>query len=117
MSTQISDGTTTVTPDVVDGFNSTRDTGIRVHVILGRDVPDITYQTGKLRTGTLRLIFADETESATAEDLHISGAILTMVSSDRTAANFSYVATSVMRELDDETRDVWIVEVEYQEVA
>lgn len=118
MTSYVTDGTTTVTPEVVDGYTSGRESGIRVHPILGRAYPDITYQVAKLRTGTFRLVFADETDALDAETLHTTGSILTIVSDERASANFSYVATdTVIRELDDETRDVWVVEVTYQEVV
>lgn len=120
MSTYVTDGTTTVTPQAVDGFTSARVSGIRVHPILGASNPDITYQAAGLRTGTLRLIFAAEADALTAETLHTTGSILTIVSTERAAVNFSYVAAegdAVRVLLDDETRDVWIVEIDYQEVA
>lgn len=118
MTTYVTDGTTTVTPEVVDGYASERESGIRIHPILGRSYPDITYQASKLRTGSFRLVFADEADAIAAETLHTTGSILTIVSDERASANFSYVATdTVIRELDDETRDVWVVEITYQEVA
>lgn len=118
MSTYITDGTSTVTPTVVDGYSSSRVSGIRVHPILGNASPDITYQAAQLRTGTLRLVFAEEGDATAAETLHTAGSILTIVSTDRAAVNFSYVATdAVLLDLDDETRDVWILEISYQEVT
>lgn len=119
MTTYITDGTTIVTADAVDGFSSSRVSGIRIHPILGAPSPDITYQTAQLRTGTLRLVFTDPTDAETAETLNTSGSILTVASTDQAAVNFSYVPAegdTVRRELDL-TRSFWILQVEFQEVA
>lgn len=120
MTTTITDGTTTVTPDAVEGFSSAQPSGMRLHPILGSATPDITYRPPQLRAGTLRLFFAAESDAATAATIHTTGNVLTISSTDLSTVNFSYVpaegdgAVSVEQ---SETRAGWFVEVDYQEVS
>lgn len=114
----ITHGATTIAPDIIDGFDSRRDSANIVHEILGRSNPDITFRPAGLRTGTLTLVFASETESAAAENVHVSGTVFTIVSTDRATIQMTYVVQGeISRKLDAETRDAWVVEIGYQEVT
>lgn len=118
MSTYLTDGTTSVDVDAVEGFSSTRNSGVHVHPILGAASPDITYQAAGLRTGTLRLLFLTEAAAAAAETLHSTGSIITIVSAVSTV-NFSYVSAEgdSVRLEQSSTRAAWFVEIDYQEVS
>lgn len=118
MSTTISDGDTTLHPTVVDGWEASREGQNIVHPILGRANPDVTIRPAMLRNGTLRLVFPLEADAAEAVDLHGDASTLTLASTDRDYLDMTYVVAGRVRLiLDDTTRDVWVVEVDYQEVS
>lgn len=118
MTTTITAGIYTITPDVVDGFSSVRRAGNIMHPVLGSDDVDVTYRPAKLRTGTLRLVFTDESDALEAELLHATGTVFVVASTDRDAVEMTYaVAGDITLDLDDETRDVWFLGIPYQEVV
>lgn len=111
---------TPIAPIVVDGYESQRTSGNVVHNIVGRSSPDVTLGPASLRTGTLELVFPDELDAKAAEDAHALPVAFTLSSDDRSTIEMYYVVNNndrVRRALDDETREVWIVSVPFQEVA
>lgn len=122
MTTTISDGTITVTPTVIDGYNSTRESTTLAHEVPGSAWPDIVLRPAGPQRGTLRLGFAgsgSEVASLIAQQLHASGSVLALASTDRSTVAMSYVLAPggrVTRELDDTTRDAWIVTADFLEV-
>jgi hypothetical protein len=116
--TVITHDTTTIEPVVVEGYESTREGRNVVHPIIGRAEPDVTLRPANLRTGTLRLVFDDEDASAAAELEHATGGVFAVVSTERATIEMSYVvAGEIVRGLDEDTSEDWIVTVEYQEVT
>lgn len=112
-------------PDVVDGFESVRETQSIVHRVLGRPYPDVTLRPATARTGTLKLVFGNEAAAAHAEAVHAAPGILKLQAAFDYDANevirptveMLYVpAGRITRTLDPDTRDVWIVTVDFQEV-
>lgn len=104
-------------PDVMDGFESRRDSQTIVHPILGRPNPDITIRPAMLRTGTLSFVFGSETESFAAEISHAEGGVFKLESSTRDTVQMRYVPVGqITRTLERTTRDTWIVTVDFQEV-
>jgi hypothetical protein len=117
MTTIITSGADTLNPTMVLGYSSSRLAGNIIHPVLGREDPDVTMRPAGLRTGTLELLFTGETDGKEAEDLHSTTAVFTLTSTDRPSINMSYVAAGrIGRELDPDTRDVWVVRIEFQEV-
>lgn len=115
MSTTILHAGGVITPRLVDGWTGTRDAGSIVHDILGRAVPDVTLRPAGTRSGTLRLIFIDETAAADAEAVLSSAAVFTLASDERATIGGDFVVQDrVERELDDGTRNVWIVSAGYR---
>jgi hypothetical protein len=113
----ISSGDIDLVPLVINGYESSRQSGNLVHPIMGRANPDITFRPAMLRTGTLRLVFLDETASKQAEDEHAIARVWQVITPDRLTVEMSYVTNgSIVRTLDDATRDAWIVSIDYQEV-
>jgi hypothetical protein len=135
-----------IAPTLVNGYDSERATGTVVHQILGRSDPDVTIRPAALRSGRLRLIFADtpasssdgglvydgdgyivETgggsvpagaDSKACEDAHAAGGVFTLGGEERTSIPMSYVPKgAIRRTLDPDTMDVWIVEVDFHEVT
>lgn len=119
MSTTISAGATILRPILVDGYSAVRESRNIVHHIIGRQDPDITRRPASLRSGSLRLLFADEAESLQAEDVHANGITFVLTSTERASIEMTYVLAegqTITRELDDETRELWLVIVPFQEI-
>lgn len=117
MSTTITYTGGSITPTLVDGFASERASQNVVHVILGRADPDVSLRVPVLRTGTLRMMFSSGAAAEAAEVAHALLRTFTLTSTDEPVVNMNYVvAGAVTLELDDETRALWTLEVEYQEV-
>jgi hypothetical protein len=119
MSTIITSGADTLEPTLVTGYASRREARSIVHTILGRENPDVTFRPASLRSGQLELLFTGESESLDAEQLHATGQTFALISTDRASVEMTYVVAdgTIERELDDATRDVWIVRVPFQEVT
>lgn len=117
MATTITSGATTITPQLVTGWESTNDTQNIVHDILSRSTPDITLRGSTTRSGTLVMLFLTEAACETARALHTGANVLTLASTQITAANFDYiVAGAVAAALDDETRRYWTLSVDYKQI-
>lgn len=109
----------TATPDLVDGYSSSINARNITHDVIGRAYPDVTILPGSLRTGTLKLTFTDENASRLCEQLHAYATVpLILTTDERDTVAMTYVVVGkVGRDLDDETRSVWIVSADFQEVA
>lgn len=143
MTTIITSGADTIYPTIVDGYESSRSARNIVHPILGRATPDVSLRPAQLRTGTLTLVFGDTTEtselvvidgivqplttpaqnaeeaSLIAVDLHATGGVFSLSDTDRPSILMSYVVRpgDIRRDLDEQTREVWIVSIPFQEVT
>jgi len=118
MTTTISSGATTITPELVTGWESSNETYNIVHDILSRSTPDITLRGSTTRSGTLTMLFLTEASCETARALHAGANVLTLASTEITAANFDYiVAGPVVTMLENVTRSYWTLTVDYREIA
>lgn len=119
MSTTISNGTNTLTPRLVSGWKHTRESRSIVHDILGTSAPAVTLRPAALRSGTLLVVVGtDDNLVASMEGMFSAGDVLTIASTERPLVDMSFVAVGdVTVTLDDETRTVWTIEVDFQEVA
>lgn len=108
----------TVTPVIMDGFSSSVKSKTVLHDVIGRAGPDVTILPGGYRTGTLKLVFASESDSYICERLHAYASTpLVMTDTDLSTAAMTYVVVgNVARELDTESRSAWVVSVDFQEV-
>lgn len=115
----ISDGTTAQTaPLLTSGYQSSRQSRTVVHEVLGRSYPDITQFPMSLRSGNLTLVYDNEADSVECERMHTGGYVMTYSDSDLQSASMNYVVNGALtRELDPQTRTVWLVTVAYQEVT
>ncbi len=143
MTTIITHADGTIFPTLIEGYESTRDSGNVAHPIVGSDNPDYTLRPAGLRTGTLTLLFADtpastgyvieddyvvpveipeqsaEDASLVCETVHASAQVFTLTTADRATILMTYVVRAggkIIRTLDRDTRSVWLVAVEYQEI-
>lgn len=121
MPTTITTGASTITPTLVLGYSADREAQTIVHEILGSASPDVTLRPGKLRSGRLELGFQGATSQAnskTAADLLSGAATFNLVSTDLTTIPMPFVVQgTVTRELEDASRNAWIVSFDFQETA
>jgi hypothetical protein len=110
--------TASSTPLLVNGFETRRDTRSVLHTVMGRTDPDVTLLPATLRIGTLRLLFDNETDAAEADAMHAQPQVFTFRDSDLSSVDMKYVVSgAVTRSLDDASRSLWTVGVDFQEVT
>lgn len=119
MSTIITHSTGMITPEVIDGFQSSREARSIVHTILGRPDPDITYRPASLRKGTLTLVFATGAAAIAAEAVLVLPEVFTLSDTDVAQVAMSFVVADgdVVTALDKSTRRAWTVTIPFQEVT
>jgi hypothetical protein len=118
MASTITQGGTTVTPELVLGYDSSRTSGNIVHWILGRPDPDVTLRPARLRKGTLKLLFASESAAGTCFRLHGGAGVFVLADSDVESVGMRYVVDgNIDIGLDPQTQEMWLVSVAYQEIA
>jgi hypothetical protein len=118
MSTTLTKDATVITPVQTLGYSSTQQTGNIVHAVVGRNDPDISFAAAGLRTGTLSFLFLTLADALACRSLHASVGITVLADTDLPGIGMRYVASGAIDvELDDESRLLWIVSVEFQEVA
>lgn len=119
MASTISHSGGIITPAVVDGWRMSREARTRVHTILGRSEPDVTFRPAGLRKGVLRCVFATEADARAADAVFATPQVLVFGDSDRPTLAGSFVVADgdIEVELDDVTRNAWIVTVPFQEVV
>ena len=113
-----SNGTDTITPELIDGYSSESLSGTVVSQLLGSEEVAVTLRPASLRNGTMRLNMGTDEDAAAAAELALRGAhVWTLVTGERDTVDMAFVVKDrVTRDLDDETRDVWIVGFGWQEV-
>lgn len=119
MASTIAHSTGILTPAVVDGWRMSREARTRVHTILGRSAPDVTLRPAGMRKGSLRCVFATEAAASAAVGVFAKPQVLTFADTDRPTLAGSFVVADgdIEFELDDTTRNVWVVTVPFQEVT
>jgi hypothetical protein len=104
-------------PLVVNGWEEAATGRNIINPIIGGDI-DVTLQPSSLRQGAFELVYQDEAEAAAAFAMHQRASTFTISDSDRATTAMTYIVDGrISRALDDESRDYWIVRVEYQEVS
>ena len=121
MADTITQGGTTITPTAVLGYSADRQSATLVKPIPGSSTPDVTLRPAMKRSGTMSVGFqgaSSETNSNNLFNLLTNGtASYTFASTDRTSLNMTFVTVGVVRrELEDASRDAWIVSFDWQEV-
>ena len=107
------------TPAMVLGYETARESGNRVHTLIDGAIA-VVLTPAKPRQGTLRLFYPAEADAFEALALHARAATFTLVGTDRTPVHMSYVVADggrVALELDDTTRNAFVVAVDYQELV
>ena len=119
MTTTLTYSSVTITPELVLEWQQARDSLNLEHPLIGGG-RDITHTPPGLRSGTLRLLFITEPEVLDAEYLHRTAPYIDLASDDRAIANMRYVLQEGGQlgvQLDDDTRNVWTLTVDYREVT
>jgi hypothetical protein len=120
MTTTITVATIDHTPALVDGYTTQRDSRTVQHQILGSNEDAIALRPAGLRSGRLRVLVPLESDGLTLLDALSAGAIATVADSDRATWDMTCVLAAggnASLTLDDETRDHWWVEFDYQETT
>lgn len=117
MATTITTGSSTITPTLVTGWEATQESRNIIHDIIGRSTPDVTLKPSALRSGNLELLFDTATAANTARLLHMENAVFTITSTELPQINMTYVVGgSISSALEDVTRNMWIISVDFQEI-
>lgn len=104
-------------PLQVLGYESQRASANVFHDVIGRANPDVTLRPAGLRTGTLTYLFGSEVDALECERMHSGTGVLTLDDPDLPTIAMPYVADgAITRQLDSETRRLWLVGVAYREV-
>lgn len=118
MTTTLTQGAQTVIPVQVLGYSATRQARNLTHNIIGQSAPAVTFKPAGLRTGTLKLLVLKLADALAAENLHTGTGICHLVDTDLPLLGMNYVATgSVVVELDEDTRSLWTVSIDFEEVG
>lgn len=118
MTTTISYGETAFEPQQVDGWEQEYEPRSIVHYLLAGGI-EVTHAPPAQRTMVLKLVFVSEADAAGCLELHKTAPYIDLYSDVRALVNGRYVVAdggTVQLELDDKTRDVWIVTVDATEV-
>lgn len=118
MANTITDGTTVITPELILGWDATQETRNVIHTIIGKAAPDVTLKTAGLRTGTLELLFLTAADAITARTM-LTQALPFLIESDEAFLdNFRFVvAGAISSVLEDTTRSLWTLSIDFQEVT
>lgn len=104
----------------VNGYEAEREARTIVHLILNRSEPDVTLRAPGLRTGTLKLLIADQAEALTAYGILSVPQVFAIADPDTPAIDMSFVipdGSPIGIALDPETQDAWILTVPFAEVT
>lgn len=104
-------------PLQVLGYESQRASANVFHDVIGRPNPDVTLRPAGPRTGTLSFLFASEADAAECERMHAGTSVLTIDDPELPTIAMPYVADgAISRQLDSDTRALWVVGVAFREV-
>ena len=121
MSNVITSQTAVITPTLITGYSSKRESHTVLHQIIDRSAPDVTLRAASLRSGSLELLFAAEdaeAASSAAEAALSEAAVFTLTSDERSTVGMPFVVQgSITRTLDDASRSAWTVAFDWAEVA
>lgn len=110
------DGTTVnVSPTLVLGYQTARESQNVVHDIIGGGIA-VTLIRPRPRSGTLELFFTDEAAAFAALELHARETSFTLSDTDRPRIGMTYVVDGATNMRLTEDRKRWEVSVDFQEV-
>lgn len=117
MASTVSDGTTTIVPWFVKGYQAAQPGRNVVHDVIGDPGGSMTLYPPSPRSGTLSLYFQSNADAEAARALHNQAATFTFADSDVTSASMRYILSSsgVQISLEEDSL-LWVVAVGFLEV-
>lgn len=110
------DTAATTSPELILGYETARRGRNVFHEILGGGTA-VSLVPADPRSGTLRLYYPLEADAVASVELHSRGETLTLTETDRDSVDMTYALDgAVGYALDEETRDDWVVTVDYREL-
>ena len=107
-----------LTPLLVVGLSSSREANNTLHRIIGQASPDVTLAEAGLRAGSLTFLCQTLADALAMESIHAALGVIRLIDTDLPGLNMTYVPSGdISLEIDDETRELWTVEVDFAEVA
>ena len=116
MTTTIIWGTQVVHPELVTGYDSRRDSGNLLHLVIGRVDPDVTLKAAGLRQGTLEVWCPSHSSALAVEALHAQVGVLHLTDDDRPGVAMHYVVSGAIDVTPEFGTPRWLVRVAYAEV-
>jgi len=119
MGTTITHSAGVITPELVDGYEATREVRTVVHDIINRTNPDVTFRAPGPRSGSLRCLFPVQADAIAAYGVLSTPQVFTLTDPDVPAVGMSFIVAGgdLTIALDDNTRGVWWVTAPFVEVA
>ncbi len=105
-------------PLVVMNTQSARDSRNILHDVYGAEFPAVSFRPPTSRKGTLEMLFADEAEAWSAEQLHLYPGVFAIrfPVGHPMSMDMDYIVDGpITRSLDPESRKRWLLNVAYRE--
>lgn len=118
MTTTVSAGSLSFSPDLITGWSSEQESRNIIHAIIGRPTPDVTLKPAPARTGMIEMFFAVGAESFLARSILATGAVFTIISDETPwldGLTFVLIGT-LSATLNPESRTSWMLSTGFQEV-
>lgn len=113
----ITGGASTITPQLIVGYSSTRPAKTIIHPVLGLSAPAVTLDNSGLRTGSLQCLFLTEAAASTSAGILATAAIFALADTVNTTVNMNFVVSGdIVVALDTDTF-LWTVTFTYQETS
>lgn len=112
------DGTgDSTTPVLIDGWEPDAESGNIIHELIDGTIA-VTVIGDRPRTGTLSLLYTDDTTAETARALLARATSFTLVDAGRPVVNMAFVRQGrITPAMHDEVRSVWRFGVGFQEIV
>ena len=112
-------GAATHTPKFITAYLASRESANVIHESPAGGAPlAVVLRAAHLRRGTLEALFLTEAAAKACADDVAGARTFTVNSTTRTTINATCVASgAIVVELDNDSRDLWLVRVDYQEIA
>lgn len=113
----ITQGATTIQPELVTGYETVRQSATTVHRIIDRAEPDATLQAAGGRTGTLEMWCSTYLVALAVEEIHTRTGVLALANDEAPGQDMTYVVDGELRVRPEWGTPRWLVTVAYAEVA
>jgi len=116
--TTISNGAVSATPRLVVGLSTIRRGRNVVKDLVGTEEVAVDLRTAGKRSGTIVYLFESQADGVAAEQLHAAAAKITLTEPLWPSGGMAYVVDGdIALELDEDTQTVYLLAVDFREVA